>query len=118
PWILLGIGIFGSLLLLADAFYYRFFGDVLSAPALLAARQTGHVWGSVSSLFTPGLSWLIADWPFAVWLASRASRQPQPAHSGALVIMAVTSMSLALLVSGAIVSAPRVLMSAPLDQMF
>jgi phosphoglycerol transferase MdoB-like AlkP superfamily enzyme len=119
PWILLGIGIFGSLLLLADAFYYRFFGDVLSAPALLAARQTGHVWGSVGSLFTPGLWWLIADWPFAVWLASRVSRQPQPAgQSGAPEIMAVAVVCLGLLVSGAIVSAPRVLMSAPLDQMF
>jgi phosphoglycerol transferase MdoB-like AlkP superfamily enzyme len=119
PWILLGIGIFGSLLLLADACYYRFFGDVLSAPALLAARQTGHVWGSVSSLFTPGLWWLIADWPFAGSLASRVSRQPQPAgQSGAPVIMAAAVLSLALIVSGAIVSAPRVLMSAPLDQMF
>jgi phosphoglycerol transferase MdoB-like AlkP superfamily enzyme len=119
PWIVLGIGIFGSLLLLADVFYYRFFGDVLSAPALLAARQTGHVWGSVGSLFTPGLWWLIADWPFAVWLASRVSRRPQPAgQSRAPVIMAAAAVSLGLLVSGAIVSAPRVLISAPLDQMF
>jgi lipoteichoic acid synthase len=119
PWIVLGIGIFGSLLLLADVFYYRFFGDVLSAPALLAARQTGHVWGSVGSLFTPGLWWLIADWPFAAWLAGRVSRRPQPAgQQGGSVIMAAAVVFLGLLVSGAIVSAPRVLMSAPLDQMF
>jgi phosphoglycerol transferase MdoB-like AlkP superfamily enzyme len=119
PAILLGIGIFGSLLLLADAFYYRFFGDVLSAPALLAARQTGHVWGSVGSLFTPGLWWLLADWPFAVWLASRVSNQPPPVEqSGAPVNMAAAVVSVGLIAGGAIVSAPRVLMSAPLDQMF
>ena len=56
---------FCSTLILADVVYYRFFGDVLSAPAMLAAHQTGHVWGSVGSLFTPGLLWLIIDWPFA-----------------------------------------------------
>ena len=75
PWVLLAIGIFGSLLILADVVYYRFFGDVLSTPAMLAAHQTGHVWGSIGSLFTPGLLWLIVDWPFAVWLAVRMSRR-------------------------------------------
>src|SRR5258708_30772831 len=67
PWVLLAIGIFGSLLILADVVYYRFFGDVLSTPALLAAHQTGHVWGSVGSLFSPGLVWLALDWPVAPW---------------------------------------------------
>src|SRR5262249_55795237 len=76
PWVLAAIGLLASLLLLADVVYYRFFGDVVSTPALLAARQTGHVWGSVGSLFTPGLLWLVADWPFAVWLAARVSRSP------------------------------------------
>src|SRR5262249_28623790 len=76
PWALAAVGLFASLLLLADVVYYRFFGDVVSTPALLAARQTGHVWGSVGSLFTPGLLWLVADWPFAVWLAARVSRSP------------------------------------------
>src|SRR5207253_1208948 len=73
PWALLAIGIFASLILLADIVYYRFFGDVLSTPALLAAHQTGHVFGSVGSLVTPGLLWLVADWPFAGWLAARVS---------------------------------------------
>src|SRR5262249_9430166 len=54
-FVLLGVGIFASLVLLADVVYYRFFGDVWSTPALLAARQTGHVWGSVGSLFTARL---------------------------------------------------------------
>ena len=73
PWALLAVGIFCSLLILADIVYYRFFCDVLSTPALLAVHQTGHVWGSVSSLFTPGLVWLLVDWPFAFWLAVRMS---------------------------------------------
>ena len=86
PWALLAIGIFCSTLILADVVYYRFFGDVLSAPAMLAARQTGHVWGSVGSLFTPGLLWLVIDWPFAIWLAvrlSRRGRDPRPRRGGA-----------------------------------
>jgi lipoteichoic acid synthase len=117
PGILLIIGVFGSLLLLADILYYRFFGDVLSTPALLAARQTGHLRGSIGSLFTPGLWWLIADWPVAAWLASRLSSQPSPGESAAPVILSVAA-SFGLIASGAIISAPRVLMSAPLDQVF
>jgi phosphoglycerol transferase MdoB-like AlkP superfamily enzyme len=68
PWALLAVGIFCSLLILADVVYYRFFGDVLSTPATLAAHQTGQVWGSIRTVFTPGLLWLVADWPVACWL--------------------------------------------------
>ena len=119
PWALLAIGIFCSLLILADVVYYRFFGDVLSTPAMLAAHQTGHVWGSVGSLFTPGLLWLVSDWPFAIWLAARMSRRldgPQPSRARAFAVTAAAAATLA--VSGAVVSAPRVLASTPLDQMF
>src|SRR4029077_8129715 len=63
PLLLVAFGIFCSLLILADVVYYRFFGDVLSTSAMLAARQTGHVWGSVGSLFTPGLGWLAGGRP-------------------------------------------------------
>src|SRR5262249_31598437 len=66
-WTLVAIGLFASLVLLADVVYYRFFGDIVSAPALLGAHQTGRVWGSIRSLMSPGLLWLVADWPFAVW---------------------------------------------------
>ncbi len=118
PWVLLGIGIFCSLLILADVVYYRFFGDVLSTPAMLAAHQTGHVWGSVGSLFTPGLLWLIADWPFAFWLAVRLSRQ-RTIDASRSRVMATSVVALAgLALSAMIVSVPRVLASTPLDQMF
>ena len=119
PWILLAIGIFCSLLILADVVYYRFFGDVLSTPALLAARQTGHVWGSIGALFTPGLIWLLIDWPFALWLVARMPRRSTPASQSRRRVLTTAAVALAaLIVSGAIVSAPRVLASTPLDQMF
>jgi lipoteichoic acid synthase len=119
PWALLALGIFCSLLILADVVYYRFFGDVLSTPALLAAHQTGHVWGSIGSLFTPGLLWLIADWPFALWLVARMSRQAVPASMARSRIRTWAAAALAGLAASALaVSVPRVLMSTPLDQMF
>jgi lipoteichoic acid synthase len=118
PWVLVFIGIFCSTLILGDVVYYRFFGDVLSAPAMLAARQTGHVWGSIGSLFTPGLLWLIIDWPFAVWLAARLSREPgEPVPvmwRVSTVFVEVATLGLAALT----LSIPRALTSTPLDQMF
>ena len=68
PWTLLAAGIFGTLLMLGDALYYRFFGDVLSASAMLAARQTGQVSSSIRSLMTPAMVWLVIDVPCALWL--------------------------------------------------
>ncbi len=119
PWALLGIGIFCSLLILADVVYYRFFGDVLSTPAMLAAHQTGHVWGSVGSLWTPGLVWLVIDWPFACWLVMRMSsrRGPVPATRGGVWTPAAVAL-VALTVGFFGLSVPRVLVSTPLDQMF
>ena len=119
PWVLLGIGIFGSLLILADVVYYRFFGDVLSTPAMLAAHQTGHVWGSVGSLFTPGLWWLLIDWPFAGWLVVRMWRRPEPAPPSRVRVVTPAAVACAALAAGsAVLSVPSVLASTPLDQMF
>src|SRR5207237_2194678 len=98
--------------------YYRFFGDVLSTPALLGAHQTGQVWGSVRTLFTPDLIWLVADWPFAVWIAARVTLR-RASGMPALMRAAMASTAAAVLaVSGMVISAPRVLASTPLDQMF
>src|SRR5581483_8215387 len=51
-WWLVAAGSLLSLLLLADIVYYRFFGDVLSAAAMVAARQTGRVSSSIRSLLS------------------------------------------------------------------
>ena len=117
PWALVATGVFASLLLLADVVYYRFFGDMLSAPALLAIRQTGRVWGSVGTLVTPGLVFLILDWPLAVWLAARTTHvRAWPAARTRAIAPAAAIGALA--VSGLLLAAPRTLAAAPLDQMF
>ena len=119
PWVLLAVGIFCSTLILADVVYYRFFGDVLSAPAMLAAHQTRHVWGTVGSVFTPGLLWLLIDWPFACWLVVRMSRRVAPVRpSRARAITTAAAVLVGMGASAAVLSVPRVLTSTPLDQMF
>jgi len=124
-WTLFALGTFASVLILGDVVYYRFFGDVISTPALLGAHQTGHVGGSIRSLFTPGLLWLIVDLPAAFVLVIRLSRaslrtaiQP-PLRRRALAVGAIVS---ALAVVGALLSA-RVFATQSttpmnLDQMF
>jgi lipoteichoic acid synthase len=118
PLMLLIVGLFGSLLILADVVYYRFFGDVLSAPAMLAAHQTGHLWESIRSLFTPSQAWLLLDWPFATWLTIRltATRAAGPSPRARALTFAGAAAVLA--VAGLLLSAPRVLAATPLDQMF
>jgi len=118
PWVLVAVGVLGSMLILGDVVYYRFFGDVLSAPALLGAHQTGRVAGSIRSLLTPGLVWLVLDWPFAIGLAARVSRSREPVTPFP-VRAAATAAGVGLLtVAGLALSAPRVLASTPVEQMF
>ena len=117
-WALFAVGVFGTFVILGDAVYYRFFGDVLSAPALLAAHQTARLWGSIRSLLTPGSVWLVVDLPFALWLSIRLSggskAMPAPRHRAVAPSIVLGT----LVVAGALISAPRVLESTPLDQMF
>jgi phosphoglycerol transferase MdoB-like AlkP superfamily enzyme len=116
-WLLFALGLFASLLVLGDIVYYRFFGDLLSAPALLGAHQTGHVWGSIRSLLTPALLWLVVDLPVALWLAIR-STQADWALPGGRRTLPLAVGAAALGIVGALLGAPRVLASTPLDQMF
>ncbi len=117
-WTLLAVGLFGSTLILADVLYYRFFGDVLSAPAVLAARQTGRVWGTIRSVLTPELLWLIADWPLAIWLIARVARDDAPAPSLRARVAVVAAVISILMVLGVQLGARQVLASTALDQMF
>jgi phosphoglycerol transferase MdoB-like AlkP superfamily enzyme len=118
PWTMLAIGIFGSLVILGDVVYYRFFGDVLSTPTFLAVRQTGHVWGTIDSLLTPGLVWLVIDWPFAGWLVVRMMRRPAPALPPRVRLVVASTAVAVIAATGSVVSARSVLASTPLDQMF
>jgi lipoteichoic acid synthase len=117
PWVMVALGAFGSLLILGDIVYYRFFGDVPSVPALLGAQQTGRVWDSIRTLLTPGLTWLVIDLPFAVWLATELSGVPQVDGPGrrARLGMAAACMG-ALAVVGWSLGAPRALASGRFDQ--
>ena len=115
-WLLLTIGTLGSLFLLADVIYYRFFGDLISTPALLAARQTGRVAASIRSFFTGDLVWFVIDLPFAAWLVIRLGRVksvgwlPRRAVA-ALVLLATAAIGLA-------IGAPQTLQSLDLSQVF
>jgi phosphoglycerol transferase MdoB-like AlkP superfamily enzyme len=117
PWLLWIAGTFAAVLLLGDVVYYRFFGDILSAPALLGARQTRQVWQSIRSLFTPDLLWFVVDVPAAFWLAARLSRAPlgdaarrRPrAAAGALAAIAI---------AGVWLDAPHTIRATAFDQMF
>lgn len=118
PWVLLAVGMFGSTLVLADAVYFRFFGDVLSAPAILGARQTGQVWESVRSKFSPGLVWLIVDWPFAAWLAVRLSRSDALGPTWRRRVQTAAIAAVVLVASGIALSAQNRFASTTLDQRF
>ena len=117
-WTLFALGTLGSLLVLSDIVYYRFFGDVLSAPAFLAIGQTGRVWASIRSLFSPVLLWTIVDCPFAFFLALRIARSASPAPAvlqragGALAIAGL------LTAAGLWLGPPAGSSSSALGQMF
>jgi lipoteichoic acid synthase len=117
-WALFAVGVVASAILLADDVYYRFFGDMASAPALLGARQTGRVWGSIRSLLTPGLLWLVADWPFAAWMATRLTRRRGEERPFAARVVAPATAVGVVAAVGLFLGAPRVLATTPLDQMF
>ncbi len=117
-WTLLAAGAFGTVVILGDVIYYRFFGDILSAPAILGAHQTGRVWGTIRSLLTPGLVWLLIDVPFAAWMAVRVMAATVPGTTVRRRAMIALIAAVAVPATGLAVSAPRVLASTPLDQMF
>ena len=117
PWVLLLVGIFGTLLMLGDALYYRFFGDVLSASAMVAARQTGQVSSSIRSLMTPAMAWLIVDVPCALWLAFTMARHSASIPNGRRPRL-VGALVLAFVLVAGLLPTLRVQGRGRLDQMF
>ena len=118
-WPLFALGTCATFLTLADVIYFRFFGDMLSASALLAVGQTPRVMATIRSLFTARLLWLLMDVPFAAWLMVRMRatwafdrkpvRRPWPQALGAVVLLTAAGFAL---------SAPRVIADAELDRVF
>ena len=115
--VLLAWGVLGTLVILGDAIYYWFFGDELSASAVLAARQTGQVWSSIRSLITPSMLWLLLDMPVALWLTVRTLRAKPIEPPSGHVRLAAAMMLVIVAVAGA-VPAVAILRRGELDQMF
>ena len=91
-WLLLLAGGVGTMVLVGDELYYRFFGNVLSVAAVLGAGQTGQVWDSIRSLFAPDMLWLVIDLPFASWLVFLiARRRPIDSASRSRGLVAATA---------------------------
>jgi phosphoglycerol transferase MdoB-like AlkP superfamily enzyme len=61
PWLTWSAAGLGSLVILADVIYLRYFDDVISMAALSAAGQVGEVRESIVSLLAAGDLWLVAD---------------------------------------------------------
>jgi phosphoglycerol transferase MdoB-like AlkP superfamily enzyme len=118
-WTLFALGVTASALILSDIFYYRFFGDVMSAPAVLAARQTGRVLGSIRSLTTSGLLWLVIDLPVALVLILRLEADDSVWRPSARDKRIALGVAAALFIAAAMwLSVPRVLAGSRLDQVF
>jgi phosphoglycerol transferase MdoB-like AlkP superfamily enzyme len=115
---LFAVGAFSTLLLVGDVMYYRFFGDVVSAPTLLAANQVGRLWTSVYTLLSADLVWLVVDLPAALWLVVALARARLTGSTVRRRVVLVGASAAALALAGVAVSAPRTLRSTALDQMF
>jgi lipoteichoic acid synthase len=70
-WPLFAIAAAGTILVVVDVIYFRFFGDMFSVPALFAIRQMPRVSASIRSLMSLGLLWQVVDLPVAAWLVVR-----------------------------------------------
>ena len=123
---LFACGVMGTLVILGDAIYYWFFGDVLSAPAVLAVRQTGQIWSSIRSLFAGRLLWLLLDIPPAVWLTIGVLRGTKDGVAGpdrsfrphSSYARLAASIAVTVVVVGGVLPTVPVLRSGALDQMF
>src|SRR4030095_14411978 len=74
--------------------------------------------GAVLRCLSPELLWLIADWPLAIWLIARVSRDDTPGPSLRASVAVVAAVVSILMVLGVELGARQVLASTPLDQMF
>ncbi len=74
PWLLWVLALWGSVVVLADLVYFRYFGDVISAPVLLGAGQAGNVRESIATLLAGRDLWLVLNLVAAIPLVWESSR--------------------------------------------
>jgi hypothetical protein len=79
PWFVWVMAALGTFVVLADLVYFRYFGDILSVPAVLAARQTGELGADIRSLLQPPDLWLVLDLVVAIPMLAAVARMPQAA---------------------------------------
>ena len=103
-WALWSLGLISTLMILGDVLYYRFFGNVLSAAALLEVQQTGQIWNSIRSLFTPDLLWLVVDVPAALGLVIVLTRQATAEATGRSRRLSATAAVVGVGIVGAVLA--------------
>lgn len=100
-WVSWSVVLLGSLVLLADSVYARWFGDMFPAVALLAVGHIASVAGGATNLVAPRDAWLIVDLAVAAPLMLAISRLPEAGRPRRLVRQATALAGvLVLLVSG------------------
>ena len=100
-WVSWGLAVFGSLALLVDSVYGRWFGDLFPTVALLAAGHLGSVTDGAWNLVKGRDAWLVVDLILAVPLMIAVSRIPegQPADRRARSTLAMAGV-IVLIIAG------------------
>lgn len=101
PWASWIVALGGAVIVLSDLLYFRFFGDLISASALLAAPQTGRLWNEIRSLLRPSDAWLFADLLLAIPLIRALGRLPDSGAAERWTRRALVAASVLALVPGA-----------------
>lgn len=118
PWLL---GALGSLVLFADVLYFRYFGDVISAPVLLASGQTGNVFDSIVTLIKARDLWFAIDLAAAVpflWRRRMVHRRVHAPWGRATRLAAAAICALAATIAGVRLFSASPQDSSALDQVF
>jgi phosphoglycerol transferase MdoB-like AlkP superfamily enzyme len=79
PWLSWSVAALGTFVVFADLLYFRYFSDILSAPALLAAGQTSRLVADIRSLLQLSDLWLAVDLIVAIPMLVAVARMPQTA---------------------------------------
>ncbi len=118
PWVVWLVALIGAVVIEADLLYFRFFGDVMSASAVIAAGQTGKLGGEIRSLATTQDLWLFIDLVLAIPLVVALTQLPRPEPGGVWARRIVMAIGLIALVPAARVWIARSERGDRLDQVF